>query len=51
MFKNIVLAVDGSEYSHRAIEYAKSLAERYEANLWLSSCLFTHLGLIGLPGF
>jgi nucleotide-binding universal stress UspA family protein len=33
MFKNIVLAVDGSEYSHRAGEYAKSLAERYEADL------------------
>ncbi len=35
MFKNIVLAVDGSEFSHRAAEYGKSLAERYEANLWL----------------
>jgi nucleotide-binding universal stress UspA family protein len=35
MFKNIMLAVDGSEYSHRALDYAKSLAERYEANLWL----------------
>ena len=41
MFKNIILAVDGSEYSHRAIEYAKSLAEQYQANLWLVH-VFSH---------
>ena len=35
MFKNIVLAFDGSEYSDRALKCAKSLSERYEANLWL----------------
>jgi nucleotide-binding universal stress UspA family protein len=41
MFENIVLAVDGSEYSHRAIDYAGSLADRYEANLWLVH-VFSH---------
>ena len=40
MFKNIVLAVDGSEYSHRAGKYAKSLAERYGANFFLISLIF-----------
>ena len=40
MFKNIVLAVDGSEYSHTASKYARSLAERYEANLILISLIF-----------
>ena len=41
MFENIVLAVDGSEYSHRALSCARSLAERYEANLWLVH-VFSH---------
>lgn len=41
MFKNIVLSVDGSEYSNRAIEYAKSLAESYKANLWIVH-VFSH---------
>jgi nucleotide-binding universal stress UspA family protein len=41
MFKNIIMAVDGSEYSHRAIDYAKSLAENYQANLWLIH-VFSH---------
>ena len=35
MFKNIVIAFDGSEYSHKALMCAKSIAERFEANLWL----------------
>ena len=35
MFKNIVLAFDGSEYSYRALKCAKSLSERFEAKLWL----------------
>ena len=33
--KNIILAVDGSEYSNRALQFAKTLAERFEATLWL----------------
>ena len=35
MFKNIVIAFDGSEYSHKALRCAKSIAERFEANLWI----------------
>jgi nucleotide-binding universal stress UspA family protein len=35
MFKNIVLAFDGSEYSHKALQSAKAIAERFEANVWL----------------
>ena len=51
MFKNIVLAVDGSEYSHRAIEYAKSLTERYEANLWLVHIFSNTSDLLGYQDF
>ena len=51
MFKNVLLAVDGSEYSHRAIGYAESLAERYEANLWLVH-VFSHTSdLLGYQDF
>ena len=51
MFKNIVLAVDGSEYSHRALAYAKSLAESYEASLWLVH-VFSHTSdLLGYQDF
>jgi nucleotide-binding universal stress UspA family protein len=51
MFKKIVLAVDGSEYSHRALEYARSLAECYEANLWLVH-VFSHTSdLLGYQDF
>ena len=35
MFKNIVLAFDGSDYSNKALQTAKSMAERFEATLWL----------------
>ena len=41
MLKNIVLAFDGSEYSSRALKYAKTFAERFEATLWLVH-IFTH---------
>jgi nucleotide-binding universal stress UspA family protein len=51
MFKNIVLAVDGSEYSHRAIEYAKSLADCYEANLWLVHVFSPTSDLVGYQDF
>ena len=51
MFKKIVLAVDGSEYSHRASMYAKSLAERYEADLFLIH-VFSHTSdLLGYQDF
>ncbi|MDY6790787.1 MAG: universal stress protein [Thermodesulfobacteriota bacterium] len=35
MFKRIIVAVDGSEHSNRALSCAKELAERFEASLWL----------------
>jgi nucleotide-binding universal stress UspA family protein len=35
MFNNIVLALDGSEYSNKALTCAKSMAERFEATLWV----------------
>ena len=41
MMKNIILAFDGSEYSNRALQYAKTFAERFEATLWLVH-IFTH---------
>ena len=51
MFNNIVLAVDGSEYSQRAIACAKSLTKRYEANLWLVH-VFSHTSdLLGYQDF
>jgi nucleotide-binding universal stress UspA family protein len=50
-FNNILLAVDGSEYSHRAIEYAKSLAERYQANLWLVHVFSNTSDLLGYQDF
>ncbi len=51
MFKTIVLAVDGSEYSHRAVDYSRSLAETYQANLWLVH-VFSHTSdLLGYQDF
>ena len=41
MLKNIVLAFDGSEYSNRALKYANTFAERFEATLWLVH-IFSH---------
>ena len=35
MFENIVLAIDGSEYSDKALQRAKAIAERFDATLWL----------------
>ena len=35
MFKNIVLAFDGSKFSNKALQCAKSISERFEATLWL----------------
>ncbi len=41
MFKNILLAFDGSEYSTKALTCAKSMAEQYKATLWLVH-VFSH---------
>ncbi|MCB0209002.1 MAG: universal stress protein [Anaerolineae bacterium] len=35
MFKEILVAIDGSQHSHKALDYAKGLAERYSATLRL----------------
>ena len=35
MFKNILIAIDGSEYSNKALAYAANMAETYRATLWL----------------
>jgi len=35
MFKSIVVAIDGSKHSHKALDYAKDLAEQSKAALWL----------------
>lgn len=35
MFNRIIVAIDGSEHSNRALSCARELAERFEATLWL----------------
>lgn len=35
MFKRIIVAIDGSEHSNRALRCARELAERLGASLWL----------------
>lgn len=35
MFKRIIVAIDGSENSYRALEYARNLAECFESSVWL----------------
>ena len=35
MFENVLLAFDGSDYSDKALQCAKSITERFEATLWL----------------
>ena len=41
MFKNILLAFDGSECSDKALICARSMAEQYQATLWLVH-VFSH---------
>lgn len=51
MFKNILLAFDGSECSQKALEYGRSLAEQYGATLWLVH-VFAHTSdLLGYEDF
>lgn len=51
MFKNILLAFDGSECSNKALVYAGSLAEQYGAALWLVH-VFTHTSdMLGYEDF
>lgn len=35
MFKRIVVPVDGSEHSRRALAYAKEMAEKFDGMIWL----------------
>ncbi|NOJ27235.1 MAG: hypothetical protein DA330_04400 [Nitrososphaera sp.] len=35
MFKNILVAVDGSKHSDKAFEMAIDLAQKYESNLFI----------------
>ena len=51
MFKNILLAVDGSEYSKKALAYAKDMAETYYATLWLVHVLPHTSDLLGYDDF
>jgi len=51
MFKNILLAVDGSEYSNKALAYATNMALTYRATLWLVH-VFPHTSdLLGYDDF
>ena len=51
MFKNIVLAFDGSEYSNRALQCAKSITERFEATLWLVHVFRNPSDLLGYTDY
>jgi nucleotide-binding universal stress UspA family protein len=51
MFKNILIAVDGSEYSIKALTYAKNMAETYHATLWLVHVLSHASDLFGYDDF
>ena len=51
MFDNIVLAYDGSEYSHKALQRAKAIAERFEATLWLLHVFRNPSDLLGYTDF
>ena len=35
MFNRIIVAIDGSEHSNRAVSCARELAERFGASIWL----------------
>ena len=51
MFKNILLAFDGSDCSNKALVYARNLAEQYGAALWLIH-VFPHTSdLLGYEDF
>ena len=51
MFKNIVLAFDGSDYSNKALQCAKSMAERFEATLWLVHVFHNPSDLLGYTDY
>ncbi|MBW2436272.1 MAG: universal stress protein, partial [Deltaproteobacteria bacterium] len=51
MFNNIVLAYDGSEYSEKALQRAKVIAERFESTLWLVHVFRNPSDLLGYTDF
>ena len=51
MFENILIAVDGSDYSHKALTYAKNMAEAYRATLRLVHVLAHTSDLLGYDDF
>ena len=51
MFKNILIAVDGSECSHKALKCAKSIAERFEADLWIVHAFSNPVDFMGYTDY
>ncbi|MGD2184954.1 MAG: universal stress protein [Desulfobacterales bacterium] len=51
MFHNIVLAFDGSECSHKALRCARSIAERFDATLWLVHVFSNPSDLLGYADY
>ena len=51
MFKNIVLAFDGSDYSNKALQCAKGISERFEATLWLVHVFRNPSDLLGYADY
>ena len=51
MFKNIVLAFDGSDYGNKALQCARSISERFEATLWLVHVFRNPSDLLGYADY
>jgi nucleotide-binding universal stress UspA family protein len=51
MFKNILIAVDGSEYSNKALAYARDMAQTCRATLWLVRVFAHPSDLLGYDDF
>ena len=51
MFQNILIAVDGSDYSNKALSYAKDMAATYSATVWLVHVLTHPSGMLGYDDF
>ncbi len=51
MIKNILLAIDGSEYSNNALSYAANMAQTYRATLWLVHVLPHTSDLLGYDDY
>ena len=51
MFKNVLIAVDGSDYSNKALACAKDMAETYRATLWLVHVLAHTSDMLGYNDF